>query len=140
MTTSNAAISSDSPASVDTAFFPGFTTLRDLLDLVAILRDTSEPIDSPEGLRRAIDGLLKLGQSLGLDPELLAKLRTLIENPRIFEVMLAVARYLVDLIDRSSSELVKPLVDLEPHAVDPGTWLAIILEVIALLRRLRERS
>jgi hypothetical protein len=119
-----------------------FISLRDLLDLIALLRDFREPLGSPEGLRRAIDLLLKLGQSLGVDPALLARLNAIANNPQVFDLLLAVVRFALSLVDQASpsaSDETPLQSSIAIQSLNLADWLAIVMQLVELLRRFRHQ-
>jgi hypothetical protein len=121
-----------------------FASLRDLLDLLAMLRDFREPLSSPEGLRRAIDLLLKAGESLGVDSALLAKLRSIADDPHVFEIALAVLRYALSFVNQASQSAIAldqssdaiPS-DVSVQSLGLAEWFALLMQLIELLRRFR---
>ncbi|MEX2119302.1 MAG: hypothetical protein WD847_06895 [Pirellulales bacterium] len=57
-----------------------FQRFRELLRLLAALRDISEPLTTPEGLKKAIATLLELAVFLGLDRELVERIRSILSD------------------------------------------------------------
>jgi hypothetical protein len=109
-----------------------------------MLRDFREPLGTQEGLRRAIDLLLKAGESLGVDPALLAKLRAIADNPHAFEIVLAVLRYALSFVNQASQSTIaldqsSGAAETEVSAQSLGIteWFALLMQLIELLRRLR---
>ena len=68
--------------------------LRELLDLFAGMRQIAWPIETADDLRRAVALLVRLGQLVGLDPAWAAQLQSILDNPAVFDIVLAIARYL----------------------------------------------
>jgi hypothetical protein len=64
--------------------------LRDWLELISAIRNFNQPIDSPDGLRQAIAILAQLGKTLGLDADWIGQFRAALENPAVFDIVLAV--------------------------------------------------
>jgi hypothetical protein len=120
-----------------------FASLRDLLDLLAMLREFREPLSSPEGFRRAIDLLLKAGESLGVDPAVLAKVRAIADDPRVFEIALAVLRYALSFANQASQTTIAldqanaAETDVSAQSLGIAEWFALLMQLIELLRRLR---
>ncbi len=120
-----------------------FVSMRDLLDLFTLLRDFREPLASPEGLQRAIQLLLKIGESLGIDPALLARLRSIAEEPHVFEILLAVLRYALSLFDQTPQSTGDDTVtrdNISIQSLSLADWFAIVMQLIELLRRLRQQQ
>ncbi len=79
-------------------FLDRLSKLRDVLELLGLLRDLREPLASPDGLHGVIEVLLGLAEMLGIDAAWIARLRKLADDPRLFEILLAVARYVASLL------------------------------------------
>jgi hypothetical protein len=119
----------------------GFGQLRDWLELLAAIRNFNQPIDSPEGLRQAIAIVVQLGEALNLDPAWLAKFRAALENPAVFDIVLAVERYVLRLIAATSQTAPQfggeSIIDIRAQALGLHEWLTLLVEVLQLLGRLR---
>ncbi|MCC7085945.1 MAG: hypothetical protein IT427_13160 [Pirellulales bacterium] len=120
-------------------------SLRELLELVAMLRDFRQPLGSSEGLRSAIDMLLKLGQALGVDPTLLARLRSLSEDPHLFELALAVLRYALSFRNPTSQSTISlesssdtNQAEFSSQSLGFAEWFTLLMQLFELLRRLRK--
>jgi hypothetical protein len=81
-----------------TAALPLNTKFRELLDLLAALRDIREPLTTPEGLRASLELLLRLAEFTGVDRSWTDRVRTILDDPRAFDIVLAIVRYLQGLI------------------------------------------
>ena len=115
--------------------------LRELLDLLAALRDIREPLTSPEGLRASLELLLRLAEFAGVDRTWTDRLRTILDDPRAFDIVLAIVRYLHGLIE--TEQVIQSIAEhnaTEVAAQDVLDWLPLILEIIALLRELRRQA
>jgi hypothetical protein len=126
----------------------GFTSkLRELLDLLASLRNIREPLTSPEGLRASLELLLRLAEFAGVDRAWTDRVRTILDDPRAFDVVLAIVRYLHGLVsgeniirliaEEDAATIERLAAESEVAAQDFLDWLPLILEIIALLRELR---
>jgi hypothetical protein len=117
------------------------TKLRELLDLLAALRDLREPLTSPEGLRASLELLLRLAEFAGVDRAWTDRVRDIVDDPRAFDIVLAIVRYLHGLTE--TEQVVQAIAECnatDVAAQDFADWLPLILEIIALLRELRRRS
>jgi hypothetical protein len=128
----------------------GLTTkLRELLDLLAALRDIREPLTSPEGLRASLELLLRLAEFAGIDRAWTDRVRAILDDPRTFDIVLAIVRYLHGLI--ATDQIMQAIA--EHHAAENNDrsngdvaaqdffdWLPLILEIIALLREFRRTA
>ena len=115
--------------------------LRELLDLLAALRDIREPLTSPEGLRASLELLLRLAEFAGVDHAWTDRIRKILDDPRAFDIVLAIVRYLHGLLE--TEQVVQAIAErnaTDVAAQDFLDWLPLILEIIALLRELRRRA
>jgi hypothetical protein len=125
----------------------GFTSkLRELLDLLAALRDIREPLTSPDGLRASLELLLRLAEFAGIDRAWTDRIRRVLDDQRAFDIVLAIVRYLHGLM--ATEEIVRSIAQYNAAAKNNATtadlaaqdflnWLPLILEIIAFLRELR---
>jgi hypothetical protein len=115
--------------------------LRDWLELISALRSFDQPIDSPEGLKQAIAILAQLGETLGLDADWIDEFRAALENPAVFDIVLAVDRYLLTLFAKQAQPSLRVLADsprdVTSQALGLQEWLAIVTELLQLLARLK---
>ncbi|MEX0710899.1 MAG: hypothetical protein WD278_01030 [Pirellulales bacterium] len=122
-----------------------FQRFRELLRLLAALRDISEPLTTPEGLKKAIAVLLELAAFLGLDQELVERIRLILSDERVFQLVLAIVGYLAGLLrlngETGDGRLRLTAVDgqAEFNVETRGflEWLPFVLQLIELIRRLR---
>ena len=117
--------------------------LRELLDLLAALRQISWPIATADDLRRAVALLVRLGQLVGLDPAWTARLQSILDNPDVFDIVLAIARYLsrqfaIDAANDGVFALGDDPVTLDIDAQSFAAWLPIVLQILNLLRQLKQ--
>ncbi|HEY2827643.1 MAG TPA: hypothetical protein VGJ04_08595 [Pirellulales bacterium] len=123
--------------------FPNLASLRDLLNLLASLRNLSNPFTSADDLRTAVELLLNFGATLGLDPNWLAWLQSIHDNPQLLAIVLAVGQYLESLFDlvqppASISNTSRRGADVHPAvAIQWTNWLALISQIVQLLEQLR---
>ncbi len=141
------------------ASFAASSRLRELLSLLGALREVREPLSSPEGLRASLAWLLRVAEFAGAEPAWTQRVRLVLEDPRAFEVVLAIVRYLHALVSgdeatedaesaaaRSASAAESAggnLQDGSPAKPDHVSaqaffdWLPLVLELMAVLRDLR---
>jgi hypothetical protein len=122
--------------------------LRELLSLLAELREIRDPLTSAEGRRASLELLLRLAEFSGVNRAWTDRVRTILDDQRSFDVVLAIVRYLHGLIateqvmqilaQHNTASSATTATDI--HAQDFVDWLPLILEIIALLRELRRRS
>jgi hypothetical protein len=123
------------------ALLPTLTNLRDFLNLLASLRDLSDPFGSMAGLQNAIELLINLGTTLGLDSRWLAWLQSIHDDPQLLNMVLAVGQYLENLLDPTQPPATAGI--NRPQTVRTETALAIdwnnVLTVVGELAQLLER-
>jgi hypothetical protein len=134
------------PHAPATAALPNVSSkLRELLDLLAALRDIREPLTTPEGLRASLELFLRLAEFAGVDHAWTDRIRKVLDDPRAFDVVLAIVRYLHGLI--ATEQIMQVIAEHNAASAETSStdvaaqdfidWLPLILEIIALLRDLR---
>lgn len=123
-----------------------FGTLSELLDLLFKLSRLNEPLNTPGGLRSAVELLLRLSSLIGLDSDYVAWLRAVLDKPAVFNLVLAVVNYLLSAIepahptfsanDRTQNVSTTSTTQAIPIAV----WLSLIAELAQLLQKLRAKQ
>ena len=118
------------------------TTLRDLLALLAALRDLREPVTSPAGLRQSISLLLRLAELVGIEPAWIERLRTILDDPGAFNIVLAVVQYALGLAAREAAGVVRLAgcesdEGIEVTAEALAEWLPPVIQIVGLLRQIR---
>jgi hypothetical protein len=77
---------------------PNLNSLRALLNLLASMRDLSNPFSSIDDLRRAIELFLDFGTTLGFDSNWLIWLQKVHDNPELLNLLLATGQYLESIL------------------------------------------
>jgi hypothetical protein len=120
-----------------------WSRLRELLQAIADLQDLDASFTTADGLRRAVELVLKLGELLGLDPAWLDRLRPIVTDDGVLNIVLAVwqfivgARHEVDANDAVRCRVAgheQPVVVSQQALAD---WLPIVVQLISLLRIVR---
>ncbi len=136
-----------------------FGKLSEMLELLSALRGIEQPLTAPEGLRQSLELLLRLAQFAGVDPRWTARLRMLLDDRELFELALAIVRYLARVMDSYVGSAVTPgdkpdtpspaQPSIAAAAANPPAppvtvdgqsfvdWLPIVLQILSLLRQLR---
>ncbi len=130
------------PQTIDPFFFERFTKIRELIDVIASLRDLSEPITTPEGLRQTVELLARVARLVGIDPAWIDRLLSILDDEATFRVVLAVVHFVLQNVSRIAvggavriSLTEDDDVHLTAHAfVD---WLPLVMQIINLLGQLR---
>jgi len=117
-------------------------TLRDLLALLAALRDLREPVTSPAGLRQSIALLLRLAELVGVEPAWIERLRKILDDPGAFNIVLAVVQYALGLAAREAAGTVRLAgcesdEGVEVTAEALAEWLPPVIQIVGLLRQIR---
>jgi hypothetical protein len=122
--------------------------LSSLLDLLDELRQAAASLATPEGLQNAIGLLIKIAEALGMDAAWAEQLQTILSDQNIFEVVLAIVRFLNSLLPGGgqpasatatvasaavASAAVPATVTLDAQAfID---WLPIVIQILQLLQQ-----
>jgi len=116
--------------------------LRQLLELIAALRELAGPITEPDGLRGVIALLMKSGELLGLDPAWIERLRSVTDNEATFQLVLALARFAAGWMGRSGEESAdtvraasETLATVDARSI--VEWLPFVLSLVEIWWRLR---
>lgn len=116
-------------------------SLRRLLELIGELRAIGEPLTEPDGLRGAVELMLKLAELIGLDEAWRARLRQILDDPATFALVLAIVQYVSGRVMGAEGRTDGLAADearvLTVDARGFVEWLPVILELLELLRRLR---
>jgi len=124
-----------------TAFLGINSKLRELLGLLDALRGIREPLHTPEGLRASLELLLRLAEFAGVERSWTDRVRTILDNPRVFDIVLAIVRYLDGLME--GEQTARLIAETEAaggdafEAQDFIDWFPLILQIITFLRELR---
>ncbi|MEX2120998.1 MAG: hypothetical protein WD847_15510 [Pirellulales bacterium] len=121
---------------------------RELLRLLAALRQISEPLTTPQGLRKAITALLDLAVFLGLDDALVERIRLILFDEGVFQLVLAIVGYLAGVLrleegggdGRLRLMAVDTYAESNVEARGFLEWLPFVLQLIELIRRLRQEA
>lgn len=76
--------------------------IRDLLELLAGLRSIDQPLTTADGLRASLELLLRLAEFVGIEPSWTDRIRQILNDPRVFELVLAVVRYLDGFVNAAA--------------------------------------
>jgi hypothetical protein len=140
-------------AIIDTSFLPNLSSLRDLLELLASLRDISNPFGSPDGLHAAFQLLEQLGGIVGLDSKWIAWLSGIESNAELFDLVLAAGKYLESIFEptpptgspATGSPATLPIKasddtaasDAQVQSIDFSKLLPLLAEILQLWQQLR---
>lgn len=119
--------------------FERLTKLRDVLDLVAAVRDLDDPFGSVEQFRRLVDLVTRLGAFCGVDQTWLDRWEAILTDDELVGAVLAVARYVLSLTtksttaNRATDALPTVVIDRQSYA----DWLPLVIELLQLVLRLR---
>jgi hypothetical protein len=113
---------------------PSLGRLRELLLLFATLRRIRDPITTAEGLRQTIEVVVQLADLVGIDPAWTDRLRSILADPAVLRIVLAIVQYVLGLVesDDPATSAALPMPALE----DVALWLPTAIQVIGLARKL----
>ena len=127
--------------------FDGFNVqqlglLRDVLELIGRIRQVSDPITSPDGLRQTIELVLRFAELLGVSGELTDRLRQILADDNVFHVVLGIVRLLFGAaaVTTDDGKVRVSFVDGTTAEVEPQdllSWLPIVVQIINLIRLIR---
>jgi hypothetical protein len=117
---------------VSPALLPNLTTLRNLLEIISTLRNLSDPFSSADSLRRSIDMLLQLAETLNLNAKWTAWVRTIRENPELLNLILAAGHYLETLLEPAP----QTKNNISIQSLNLQDLLTLLSELIQLLEHL----
>lgn len=114
--------------------------LRDALDLVAAIREMRDPFATPEEFRKLLALVVRLGEQFGIEPSWLERWESLLTDDRLVQVVLAVAQYVLSILNRSSTNASSTA--QTPQTVVVGAqayseWLPLVLELLRIVLSLR---
>ena len=121
---------------------PNLATLKELLDFLASLRDSSNPFTSLDELTSTVQLLLNLCNTIGVSTQLITWLQRLHDNPQLLEIALAIGQYLESVFEPAGPPAqAKNASTIKGHAADSlqadwQTWLQVIVEIAQLVQRL----
>jgi hypothetical protein len=123
---------------------PQFDKLREFLRLLAALASISEPITTPDGLRKALTVILQVAQFLGLDQAFIDRVRTILADEHVFQIVLSIVQYLAGVLQLNRSqrdtrirfEAVDGSVGTIIEAQDFIEWLPFVLQLVDLIQRI----
>ncbi len=115
--------------------------LSSLLDLLDELRQAAASLATPAGLQSAIGLLIKIADALGMDAAWAEQLQTILSDQNIFEVVLAIVRFLNSLLPGGGqpatatvgSTAAPDRVTLDAQAFI--NWLPIVIQILQLLQQ-----
>lgn len=135
------------------ASLPSLNKLHDLLNLLAQLRNLSNPFDSPAALKSTLDLLADLGSILGVNHELLNWLTDIENNAPLLDLILSAGRFLESLLPLPRVEDPPRLGEgsgegagtsstntITIQSLGLAQLLPLIIELIQLLHRVRAPS
>lgn len=116
--------------------------LRQILDLLAAVRELDSSITEPAGLRAYVALVLRFAELFGIDRSWVDRLKSVIENEATLELLLAFVRFAsnwLGRLDERDAEFVRlansPAATVETAAL--AEWLPLVLWLLETWRRLR---
>ena len=100
--------------------------LWEIVELVAELRGVREPLTTETGLRQTVAVLLRLAELMGLDAELVERLRRIAGDEQVLGIVLAVLRY---VLPRERVAAAGESIELQVEAAGLIEWLPWAWEI-----------
>ncbi|MBX3411587.1 MAG: hypothetical protein KF708_02625 [Pirellulales bacterium] len=115
--------------------------LRQILDLLAAVRELEGSLTEPAGLRAYVGLVLRFAELFGLEPSWLERLHGVLKNDATFELLLAMVRYASSWLGRADERPGKSVRAAEAQAAVEASslaeWLPFVLWLLETWRRLR---
>lgn len=133
------------PQAIEPFFLERFAKIRELLNILAALRDLTEPITTADGLRQTIELLARVARLVGVDPRWIDRLVSILDDEATFRVVLAIVHFVLNSVARKAEGGAVRItlsedddVHLTAHAfID---WLPLVMQIINLLGQLRAQA
>ena len=128
-------------SSAPTTAFDSLGTLRQVLDLLAQIRNLNQPLSSAAGLEQALTLLLQLANLLGVSTTWTSSVQSILADPAVLNVVLLIVQ---QLLGESQTGTPAPSPSPAPQAQavaiseqSLSQWLPLITEIIGLIRQIR---
>lgn len=112
--------------------------LRDVLELLAAVRELDAPLDSPEQFRKLVGLVVRLGGLFGLDDAWLRRWELLLTDDDLVQVVLAIAHYVLNRVSPASEQ--SSGASFVAHSIDRQSyvdWLPLVVELLRIVRQIR---
>jgi hypothetical protein len=130
-------------AALPTFSFQDLNKIREILATIRSIRELADPITTATGLQQAIALLEQLATQLGVNPQWIQDLNTILANPTVFNDVLAIVQYLSGLAghEQPNGTLQVTLAGTQTAVtVDPQgflNWLPLIAQILSILSQIR---
>jgi hypothetical protein len=119
--------------------------MHDVLELIGRIRQVQEPITSPDGLRQTIELVLHFAELFGVSGELTDRLRQMLSDDNVFQIVLGIVRFLLGMGGEETAEgKLRASFDVgNTRRIEPQdllSWLPIVVQIINLIRLIRGDS
>jgi hypothetical protein len=116
--------------------------MRDVLELTGRIRQIQAPITSTDGLRQTIELVLHFADLLGVSSEFTDRLRQILTDENVFQIVLGIVRFLLGDggVEASDGKLRAAFADGSSTVIEPQdflSWLPIVVQIINLIRIIR---
>ena len=115
--------------------------LRQILDLLAAVRELERSITEPAGLRAYVELVLRFAELFGLDEAWISRLHGVVENDATFELLLAIVRFAAGWLGRveeRDADVVRAMdAAASIEVASLAEWLPLVLWLLETWRRLR---
>lgn len=114
--------------------------LRQVLDLLAAVREIEGSLTEREGLRGYVAIVLRFAELLGLESEWIERLRGVLENDASLDLLLALVRFAANWmgrLERNGGGRVHATSPATVEAAALAAWLPLVLWLLETWRQLR---
>ncbi|MBS0207791.1 MAG: hypothetical protein JSS27_02455 [Planctomycetes bacterium] len=120
----------------------GLGTLRQIVSLLAQVRNLSGPLNTAAGLRDALGLLAQLAQAAGVDAAWVARITQALNDPGVFNIVLALVQYLTGGASTEQADGGIHATDVHGAAVTVSAasladWLPIVVQLVSLWNLIR---
>jgi hypothetical protein len=115
--------------------FSSLANLRQIVGLISNLGSLERPL-TPDGLKQALEIVIQLANLIGVDPAWSGRVQAILDDPRVFNIVLAIVQYLSGLAQPATNAAVSS----QTVVVDEQSfsqWLPIVVEIVGLLQQIR---
>lgn len=117
--------------------------IREVLELVAGIRDIDEPWTSPDGFRQAIALVLRFADLVGIDPKWTERVESILRDQGIFNIVLAIVQYVAGVAgkEQTDSTISVAAAGGAEVVIDQQSfldWLPLVIQLMSLIRQIRQ--
>ena len=122
--------------------FASLANLRQIVAILAQFGSIQQPLTSADGLQQTLGLVVQLANLAGLDPTWTARVQSILDDPGIFNIVLATVQYLSGLVPMAPPGAGAPTAPVASQslAIDEQSmidWLPVVAELLSLIAQIR---